>query len=119
MYNAKSSIEIQNVKPGEVTQGIIVHIVDGKVKDFIKNEEIIKKFKNIDSDCINMLIEFNYQGRIFKIEKMFTFMMVNGQTAYSPKSNIGKYKRFYGKLPEAGDVVKLLSDSDGYFRLMM
>lgn len=114
-YNAKNANEIKPIPAGELCQGIITQIQDGKAKDFI-NEKALDKFDNPEANCINLIMEVKYQDRIMSVEQMLTYIEIDGKTSFTKKSNLGKWFAKYGKLPEVGDKIVLMSNAGGYFR---
>lgn len=119
MYNANKHKEVEQIPAGEVCQGAIINLEDGIAKDFIK-PEAQSKFDNLEQPAINLTVEFKYQEKTFKIEAMITYFNDSeGNVMLGKKSNISKYFAFYKKLPETGDIVKLVSNAEGYFRIML
>jgi len=119
-YNAKDSKEMEGVPAGVSAEGVIINIKDGKSRDFIKTDEARKSWKgDLDQTAIEVEIETKFKERSFKLSKMFTYTEEDGKTVFGTNSNLGKYNSYYGKLPEVGDKVKLLSNKDGFFRLLI
>ena len=59
-------------------------------------------------------------NRIIRIEQMFSYIKgENNQTLYIQDSNIGKYVKQYGHLPQVADKVKLISNARGFFKIIM
>lgn len=68
---------------------------------------------NRDSNAI-MVIEFNDKDNVkHKIELRSYYKMIEGKALFYEGSNMMKYKWFYGKEPEVGDIVKVESDTKG------
>ena len=123
MYEPKEAIEVPDktqLPKDTILDGVIVDIKDGKVNEFVPQQVEWKGDKA--SPCINLTIEVQ-QGEeikeIVKIEQLFTYKLEDGKTAYTPKSNLGKYKIKYKKLPEAGDQVKIITNSDGFGKVKL
>lgn len=117
-YNAKDAQEVQGIPAGESAQGVVINIVDGEVKDFVTNMEGWRG--DPSSKAINIQIETTYNGNSFTLSRVFTYKKnKEGKTEYASTSNLGKYKAYYNKLPEVGDKVKLLSNKEGFFRLLI
>jgi hypothetical protein len=116
-YNATNAKEIETLPADEVLQGIITNISDGKVKDFVKNTENWKG--DINGPAIEANIEVTYNGNKYDFNQLFTYSEENGKTAFSPLSNLGKYSKKYGKLPEVGDQVKCMTKADGFLKLKL
>ena len=99
-----------------IFEGLIINLIDGQTKDFINSD----KWKgDPESNAINITIEVNHQGSTYRISQVFPYNDINGTTTYSNQSNLGKYKKKYGKLPETGDKVKLISNKEGFLKLKL
>jgi hypothetical protein len=119
MYNAKEYVESKNAQPGTMIEAVIVNVTDGKPRDFLKTEEAIKKFKNVDGTAIQLTIEGKNEGVPVRFDCIITYNLVDGKIVLKQTSNLGKYKKIYNKLPEVGDKVKILSNAQGYFKLYL
>lgn len=120
MYNPNNAKLIRKVEAGTINEGIIISIEDGNPREFIKTQDAQAKFKNLDEPAINVIIETKHDDRIFRIEQMFTY--INGadkQILYTEDSNIGKYAKQYGHLPQVSDKVKLIANAKGFFKIIM
>lgn len=119
-YNAQNAREVNTgVDPGMVCNAKIVEIQKGKVIDFIKPTSV----ENWKGDVQGLAIEVTFETQInktsYKIKKMFTYSVgSDGVTEYRPRSNLGKYKKRYGKLPELNDTVALMANSEGFLELV-
>jgi len=121
MYNAKNAEEAKGftgeLPKDTILTGIITKIEDGVVKEFI-SEEVAKNWQgDINSPGIRLTIEINIgekEKEIVSIQQMYTYINEDGMTKYTPKSNLGKFKLKYGKLPELGDQVKVITNENGY-----
>ena len=111
MYNPTNAKETASLEPDTVMDGEIVDIKDGKVKDFILNVDSWKG--NLDQAAIDMDVKC---GDV-TFTQLYTYNDKEGVTEYSSVSNMGKYKKKYGKLPEKGDKVKVLTNSDGFGKI--
>lgn len=118
-YKPNNAIKIERAEAGTIIDGIIFNIVEGTPRDFIESEQQLSKFKNKDETCINVFIEFKYNDKVFKINQLFSFIEGKDCIYYTDNSNLGRYKKFYKKLPEVSDKVKLMSNSEGFFRLVI
>jgi len=119
-YTPNNAKLIEKIPAGEIINGIIIQIIDGTPKQFIKNAEALKEFKNADEPAINCTIEFKYKDReIMRHEQMFSY--INGATCmlYTEGSNIGKYVKQYGHLPQVADRVQLISNAQGFFKVIL
>ncbi len=117
MYNPQKSEEKQGLGAGISTVGVIVNIDDGKTSDFVKNLDGWKG--DVNSPAINVHIEVNYMGQKYEFSKLFNYKNEGDKTVFSSNSNLGKYKKYYNKLPEVGDQVKCLTSPEGFFRLLI
>ena len=118
-YDAKNAKELdgRSLPKDTILDGVITHIQDGKIKEFVKDAA---KWENPESDAIELEIEMNTPNGLQKMHQLFTYVAAkDGQTAYTKSSNIGKYKVKYGKLPEAGDQVKIITDGNGYGKVKL
>jgi len=116
-YNPNASIEKQGLGPGVSATGVIVKIDDGKTSDFVKNTENWKG--DLNSPAINVHIEIMHNNEKYELQKLFNYKNEGDKTVFSSNSNLGKYKKYYGKLPESGDQCRVLTNSDGFFRLLI
>lgn len=116
-YNPKNSEEQPTLPPDKIFTGVIIGIKDGKVKDFVKNTE--KWTGNIEQAAINLEIEVMHNEKKYNTEQVFTYNEEDGKTVYSQKSNLGKFKAKYNKLPETGDQLKLLTNGEGFLKLKL
>lgn len=121
-YNPQKSKEIENENklPADlILDAAIVNITDGQVNDFL-SENAKKKWEgDITSQAINLTIETIYEGNNHSFNVMFTYKDENGTTTYGSKSNLAKYVKKYGKLPEPKDKVKVITDSEGWLKLKL
>ena len=116
MYNAQNAKETPKIAPDTIFDGAVISIQDGRTKDFVTSD----KWKgDLESNAINVTIEVVVQGSSYKINQVFTYLDVAGTTTYSSQSNLGKYKAKYGKLPELGDKVRLISNKEGFLKLKL
>ena len=117
--NAKEGNAGTQLPADTIMDGVIVSINDGHTKDFIK-PEVQKIWKgDIESLAINCTVEVKNGEEMVKIEQLFTYSEEEGQTIYNAKSNLGKFKVKYGKLPVAGDQVKVITNSDGFGKIKL
>lgn len=117
VYDAKNAKEKAFLPPDAILDGVIAHIQDGKVEDFVTNTE--NWTGDIKQPAINIAMEIKSGEETIKIEQIFTYNNNNGATTYSPNSNLGKYKKKYGKLPEPGDQVKIQTTEDGFGKIKL
>uniref|UniRef100_A0A6M3XHB3 Uncharacterized protein n=1 Tax=viral metagenome TaxID=1070528 RepID=A0A6M3XHB3_9ZZZZ len=117
VYNPQKSEEKQGLGAGISATGVIVSIEDGKTSDFVKNLENWKG--DINSPAINVHIEIMHNNEKYELQKLFNYKNEGDKTVFSSNSNLGKYKKYYRKLPESSDQVKLVTNADGFFRLLI
>jgi len=60
-------------------------------------------------------IEIQHNSEKYELQKLFNYKNENDKTVFSSNSNLGKYKKYYNKLPESGDQVRVLTNTDGLF----
>lgn len=117
-YDANNAVEGQDksqLPEDTILNGVIVEVNDGKVKDFIG--ETVNWKGDKENPAINVAIDVKVEGEEepVRIEQLFTyFLNDDGKTVFTPRSNLGKYKAKYGKLPEKGDQLKVITNSSGF-----
>jgi hypothetical protein len=119
MYDAKNARELdrRSLPKDTILDGVITNITDGKIKDFVKDSA---KWENPESNAIDIEVEMNTPEGIQKLHQLFTYVVTaDGKTAFTKTSNLGKYKAKYGKLPEISDMVKIITDGDGYGKVKL
>lgn len=116
-YNAKTAKESALLPPDTILDGVIIAIKDGKVKDFVTNTE--KWQGDVEQTAINIVVEVKNGDESVTIEQVFTYNVRNEVTTFAPSSNMAKYNKKYGKLPEAGDKVKIQTKSDGFGKVKL
>lgn len=115
-YNAENAKETQGIPAATKAEGIVIDIQDGKTKDFVQNLENWKGDPN--RSAINLIVEVRHGETSFKVSKLFNYEDKE-VTEYTSNSNLGKYKKYYNKLPQVGDRVKVLTNAEGFFRLLI
>ncbi len=116
-YNPQNAKEEPTLPADTIFTAVIIDIKDGIVKEFVKGD--ITKWKNPEETAINVTMEVIHNEKKYTFDNIFTYLEEGGVTKYSPKSNIGKFKIKYGKLPTAGDQVKAMTNKDGFLRLVL
>jgi hypothetical protein len=100
-------------------EAVVIELKDGKVADFL-TEEAQAKWANPTQEAIEIVVECKHNDESYKDAKIFPYRVdTNGVTVYTPKSNLGKYAKYYKKLPEVGDQVQMKTNADGYFKLVI
>jgi len=117
VYKPKEAKETFALPADKIFDGIIISIRDSTVKELVRELENWKGDPN--SPAIELDVEVKHEEKSFSFNQLFTYNDVGGQTQYSPRSNLGKYKNKYGKLPEVGDQVKALTNSEGFLKLKL
>ncbi len=116
-YNAKNVEVTKGLPSGVSADGLIKEIKDGKVGDFI--HEKARDRWNTEQPAIEIVVEVTYEGKPYNFTKMFPYKEIEGKTTFGEKSDLGKYNKYYNKSPEAGDQIKAITNSDGYWRLLL
>jgi hypothetical protein len=123
MYNAKNYVEAKgNGLPTDtILDGVIIGIEDKQVKDFIPESAKVTWKGDIESSAINVEIEIlvGESKTSIKIHQMFSYFEKDGKTGYASSSNLGKYFAKYKKMPEIGDQVKIITDSNGFGKIKL
>lgn len=119
LYNPDTAVEIESKGPfpeDSIFVGVITDIQEGIVKDFISE----KAQQHWKSDLDGNVIEVSYEVIVpetkatIKHSQLFTFELTDeGRTGFTTNSNLAKYYRKYGNLPEVGQTVKVMTDSNG------
>ena len=121
-YNAKNYIisKGMGLPVDTILDGVIISIEDKQVKDFISENAKSGWKGDLDSQAINVEIEIiNDKQQSFKFHQMFTYFEKEGKTSYTENSNLGKYVLKYKKLPEIGDKIKIITDSNGFGKIKL
>lgn len=120
MYKTQNAKEIESGLPADVVlDGVIVYINDGRLKDFVK--DLTKWDADADQFCIKAFVEVkNKSGASVKVEQLFTYHNnEDGVVVYGSKSNLAKFKRKYGCLPDAGVKVKVQTNGEGFGKIKL
>ena len=116
-YQPKNAIETAMLPQDTILDGVITQIADGKVKEFVKDTTNWKG--DINQPAINITMEVTANDKKVDLDQLFTYTEKDGKTAYTPRSNLGKYKKKYNKLPEPGDKVKISTNSEGFGKIKL
>jgi len=114
-YDPKNAKEKKGIPEDTVLTGIITNITDGKVSDFVKNTE--KWEGDTNNPAIEITILVQYEGQEKEFKQVLTYQLENDTVIYPTKSNMGKYKKIYGKLPEEKDEIKCITDGNGFLKI--
>ena len=112
MYNPQNAKESAQLPQDAIVEGTISKVQDGKVKDFVLDTS--KWTGDVNQPCINVTAEVTNKDKKIEVSQVFTYNDNNGVTEYAPKSNMGKFVKKYGKMPQVGVVVKISTNSDGF-----
>lgn len=119
-YNAKEAEETKGMAElpkDTIFDGVIIDIKDGKVSDFIPEGTPWKG--DIENPAINLKVEVKVGDKQEQFTQLFTYINEDNKTKFTPGSNLGKFNKKYGKLPETGDQIKIISNSDGYGKIKL
>ena len=115
-----SAIEITKAIPsGAKAEGVISNIKSGKVSDFVDEESRDKWKGNLEQPAIELEVTIDYESKEFKVKKLFTYDKIKGKMVFSERSNLGKFNKYYKKMPTIGQKVNCLTNSEGFFRLLI
>ena len=115
-FNPQNAKEEPALPADVVFDGAILQIEDKKVKDFVKN---LAKWSDPEQTAINCVIAVLHKEKEFRFDHLFPYDVDGETTVYSPRSKLGKYKAKYNKLPEVGDKVKVMTNTEGFLRLKL
>jgi hypothetical protein len=119
MYNAKNIEEIKGLPADKILDGVIIGVIDGKVKEFI-NPEALNNWKgDLNSNAINVDVEILHDNTRHVITQMFTYIDEDGKVKFPTRSNLGKYIKKYDKAPEVEDKVLIQTDGDGFAKIKL
>ena len=118
-YNASKGKELESLKPGIVGTAIITVVNDGKVADFL-SEEAKAKWANPLQSAIEISAEHVVGEEKYTDTRIFPYKTDDeGFTVFTGRSNLGKFFKYYKKLPEVGDQVQMKTNADGYFKIVI
>jgi hypothetical protein len=115
MYDPQKAKEKAVLPTDSIVDGVIIKIDDGTVEDFVHNIENWKG--SLKQRAISVHVEVNHNGRVLRLSQVYTYDHEDGFVIFTARSNLGKFKRKYGKLPEVGDQVKVITDSEGFGKI--
>lgn len=121
-YNAQNAEEVSGsgLPPDTILDGVIIDITEGVTKNFIPVSSIENWKGDVNNPAINVAVEIKTGEETKTIHQMFTFKKgENGKTLFTTGSNLSKYKSKYGKLPEAGDQVKVATNNEGFGKVKL
>jgi len=116
-YNPDKASEIKMPKPGAHIDAEVIEINDGKRKDFQSKQYIEEYQLDGDDSCIEVVCQGDYKGTLITVKQAMPYTEGKEGMSYHPKSNMGRYKAWYGVLPKKGDTVRLEANADSYWRL--
>lgn len=121
MYDPNKAKDVESGLPSGISaEGVILGVKDGKSKDFVHESSRDKWKGDLESPAIETTIMVKHEGKDYTFNKMFTYQLgADGETEVNIKSNLGKYKKFYNKLPEANDKVKCTTNAEGFWRMLI
>lgn len=117
MYNPKNAEMKKAIKTGTKAKAVIIDIENGTTKDFIANVENWKG--DLDAKAINVTVEFKHEEESHTMKKIFNYKEEAEKTVYHETSNLGKYFKTYGKLPEFQDIVEVEIDNNGFWQIVI
>lgn len=125
-YNANNAKEVtqqSNLEKNHVYDTVIVNMVDGIVDEFL-DEKVKPNWQgDLKGHAINVVYQIptpDGDKEFAELSQVFTYNVgEDGSTEYSKTSNLAKYKKQYGKLPEVGDKIKVLTNSDGKPKILI
>ena len=116
-YNPQNAEQKAGLPADRVLDGTILNVTDGVVNDFLANTQ---KWKGeLTQPCINVAVEVTIEDKMFKVDQLFTYEDDNGKTVFAPNSNMGKFSKKYGKLPQAGMNVRIATNNEGFGKIKL
>jgi len=115
-YDPQNAKEEPMLPADTIFDGVVLNIEDGKVKDFVKN---LEKWSEPDGLAIELKIGVVHNDKEHRVKQVFQYRQEDGKTVYSANSKFGKYAKKYGHLPTVKDVVKVITNTDGFLRLKL
>lgn len=119
MYNPNNAKDVEAGLPSGISQeGVILAVNDGVTKDFVKNTTNWKG--DLESPAINVSVMVKHDNKEYTFNKLFTYKNgADGSIEVNVKSNLGKYKKFYNRLPQSSDKVKCMTSAEGFWRMLI
>lgn len=125
-YNPQNAKEVETqskLEPDTIYSCVITKIEEGITKDFLP-EQVLSTWKGeLDTDAINVCMQIKYGEKetdFIDFSQMFNLKFVDdGSVEYNKKSNLAKFKKKYGKLPEIGQLVKVSTNGEGKPKLKL
>jgi len=124
-YDAKNGKEVtlqSNLEKNKLYSTVILKIDDGIVKQFLDDKVQQNWQGSLDGNAINVTYQLPSADKKEHVEisQVFTYNVgENGETEYSETSNMAKYSKQYGKLPEVGDEIQVLTNSHGKPKILL
>lgn len=120
-YNPEKAKETQDktiLPPDSIIEATIVVILDGQVRDFVKN------MQNWEGDpeqrAIQLHMQSNIGGDIVEVKQVYTYNNDSeGNVLYSPSMNLGKFKQRYGEIPRVGMKVIIITNTKGFGKIKL
>jgi hypothetical protein len=118
-YNAndmKVGTATPTVAPNTRTEGVVIKIEEGTLKDFYRAEALAKfEDRNPEAPAINVVVELKHDGIVMQRGKTITLPPNN---LAHPKSTMAHWIKQYGKPPVVGQKVTLVANERGYFEVL-
>jgi len=114
-YNPENGIVTEatgNLPKDTIIDGEVESIDDGIVSKFVVN---LAAWKNPSQPAIQVCVDCGGE----KLTHLFPYTEVDGKTAYSEKSHLGKFVSKYAGLPRIGMKVKVVTDKRGFGRIKL
>ena len=120
-YNPENSVVSTVLPVDSILDGVVIEINDGVVTDFVKSETGIKAWKgDVHSPAIEAVVECLVDNKPARIKQLFVYGVgKSGETEYSLRSSIGKFKAKYGSLPKVGVKVKVITNNSGFGKIKL
>ena len=118
MYKSETAKEEPSLPADTVFSGAIIDLKQGKIKDFVK-EENLAKWDDPEKTTIEIQMEIVHEGTSISWKQLFPYYEKDGHVSYTSKSNFGKFKAKYNSLPEVGVSIKAMASKEGFLKILL
>jgi len=109
-------VESEKPTPGTIIEGEVVAVRKGTLDSFLSEEQLEKWNKDPKSMTVEVEVMYEWNGYKNIRRKLLPLPTTN---KISKNSNLYKWLKNYGSFPVKGQKVKLMANSDGFFRILL